>query len=195
MIALANEALARNVRVLFVELNPFIRDLPDSDNEHACDTRQTALRHWFKDWHFTLANDFHSAIGLNRLERRGDDDPPLLHERQKFTREEIKVMYPLVLHKPFCGRQFAQVVQAARRRGVTVVLIVPPHSAASEAIQGKARTAKLRLLASQTAADFGVPLFMPQSPWDNAEFYDLAHLNIKGRAHFQAELANWWRRR
>ncbi|MEP7222258.1 MAG: hypothetical protein ABI673_06275 [Novosphingobium sp.] len=194
-ITLAAGAVSSGARVVLIEVNPFIRDLPAIAAERTCDARQTGLRHWLKDTQFTLANDFHSAFGLSRMERRGDGDPPRLHEQQHFTADEIKVMYPLVLHQPYCGRELGRLVQATRAHGVTMVMLLPPHSAASEVVQGKRATAALRALASQTAAGYGLPLFAPQGPWDNAEFYDLAHLNVRGRAHFQAELAAWWRSR
>ncbi|MEP6867038.1 MAG: hypothetical protein ABJA20_00830 [Novosphingobium sp.] len=193
LIAMANQAVARKVSVLFIEVNPLIRDLPAVDDEHLCDMRQAGLRHWLKFAQFRIANDFHSGLGLKRIERRGDEDPEQLFDAQKITPEDIKRMYPQQLHDPYCRQDLDAMMRNARDNGVQVVMVLPPHSRAAEAVQSRAVVTGLRTRAGALAARYSVPLFAPQGPWDNAEFYDLAHMNIKGRAHFQAELAAWWR--
>lgn len=191
LLARVEQAIARQPAILFIEANPLLVDFANQTNQRPCDG-------WSHPARTSVAAQQRRVLDAAR-QLRGrppsgvyQGDPDDIAAAHAIDRDEVRRRYPLTIRAMCDEARLAALVTEARQKGTRIVLVLPPRSPDADALLGAAVTSDLRTRTEQLAERLGVEVFAPEGPWRNDEFTDLAHVNVRGRAHFLKDLRAWW---
>jgi hypothetical protein len=193
-LSLFDAALADRVDVVFLEINPLIREFRVTSPKNNCDGAAEVLRTQVLKVQQQVAYSFRRLVGLDVHERDGTGEPQDLDRDQVIYQRWLEDSYPLQLHRPSCLLRLEQLVARARAERTEVILVLPPRSRVAADYMPPGQSQHLADLATQLANELHVPIFAPPSPWSNAMYLDNSHFNLRGRQRFDAELRQWWAR-
>lgn len=191
LLARIEQAIARQPAVLFIEANPLLVDFANQTNQRPCDGWSHPARTHVAAEQKRVLDAFRRLRGQSPSGVY-EGDPDDIAAAHAIDRDEVRRRYPLTIRAMCDEARLAALVTQARRQGTRVVLVLPPRSPDADALLGVAVTSDLRSRTEQLATRLGVEVFAPEGPWRNDEFTDLAHVNVRGRAHFLKDLRAWW---
>ncbi|UOG91267.1 MAG: hypothetical protein L3K52_13810 [Candidatus Thiothrix sulfatifontis] len=191
VLRLLEKLLHQDVKLIFFETNPFVFDFAHKkDNSRQSSSLSIAVLMKQK------SQDL--ALKLNKLLGRGSshevmtaDDASRLANTFQVNLNEAK-KYPLYLRLPKHSEELYKLINSLKRKGVKVILIAPPRSMWSAQFIGDVATKNLGSFHQNLAKQLNLPLFQPDSFWENENFWDSAHMNSTGRQRFLQELKVWW---
>jgi hypothetical protein len=191
LLARIEQAIARQPAIIFVEANPLLADFANQTNQRPCDGWSYPART------YVAAQQKRVIDAFRRLRGRPptgayEGDPDDIAAAHAINRDEVRIRYPITIRALCDEARLKALVTQARKQGTRIVLVLPPRSPDADRLLGTALTEQLRNRTLQLAARLGVEVFAPDGPWTNDEFTDLAHVNLRGRAHFLKALRTWW---
>lgn len=190
-LSLAREAIEGGARLVFLEVNPFIRTFDTWPRKSSCNEWRATVSVSAKYQLRRLVYATRAILGYTTA-TEAEEQRFALVAPIKLDADAIADIYPFQFHEPYCRRQFGELVDFARQKDARIVMVLPPRSESGEGYLGKAQAQELKVRARRLSVDAGLPLFEPPGPWPDAEFADQAHMNPFGRAHFLRELRQWW---
>jgi hypothetical protein len=194
LLQLTGLALQGRASLLLLEANALLRDADAADTSCLRLGWLDALRAFIGQKQVELARSVRIAIGWVPVGHPAGETAGL-DTRRAITPEQVARNYPMRLRAPRCRSELDRLVDAARRQGKQLMLVLPPRSFTAQAAMGAAQAAELENGAARLAAELGMPLFHPARAWPDDAFVDYAHMNRTGRERFVRELRQWLQRR
>lgn len=188
ILALVSQALDAGARTIFVEANSLTFDF-------AHRRLPWVLRYAkaLTERSYELRRPIKWLLGYNVF--ASQDEPPVLDSDPVIKPEDLAAAYPLFLREPEHPLRLSKIAEEARRKGVEIVLIVPPRSETAANYMGKEAQEALQAHFEALVRKWGFSLFRTSPFWPDDYFLDHAHMNARGRARFLTEIAAWWRDR
>ncbi len=201
ILTVANQALAQNPQLLFLEANPFIRSFnPTVNRDPDCRSSLKQIKDGINNIINSVFSSAHDSalriMGRNRNTTRVEGlEPTELDLGKNQNSSPDTSQYPMHPRPVLCPEHLRKFLLAAKAKKKQVILVLPPRSSYGEKFAGLGSSRALDLQAKKMAATYRLELFSPTGPWPNALFIDSAHLNQRGRERFLLELQNWWHSR
>ena len=199
ILTVANQAMAQNPQLLFLEAYPFIRSFnTEVDRESGCSLPQqmkSVINNAVNSFFGSAQSSALIIMGKNVYTRGMRDEPTELQLGKHQNSSPSTSHYPLSPRPVACPEQLQKLLVTASSKNTQVVLLLPPRSMYAEKFAGLGSSRALDLQAKKMAQAYRLELFSPIGPWPNSLFVDSAHMNLKGRERFLRELQNWWHSR
>jgi hypothetical protein len=192
---LIEAALDDRTEVILIEINPLIRDFAKGGQVESCDGLQSVVRSNAWRERLKVAYSFRRWLGVSTSYREGNGESDDIDQQQVIDPLAMQEMYPLKLHFPSCRERLDRLIARAKRQRTEAVFFLAPRSEAALSFMPPKQNTEMETLARTLARQLDVPIFAPPGPWSNAFYKDNSHFNLQGRAHFDAELRQWWARR
>lgn len=191
LLARLEQAVAMRPALILVEANPLLVDFANQARQRPCDGWSYPARTWLAAQQKRVLDAYRRLRG-RPVSGVYEGDPDDVAAAQAIDPQEVRTRYPIAIRAMCDEARLVGMVAQARKQDTRIVLVLPPRSPAADRLLGAAVTSELRRRTELLAARLGVEVFAPDGPWPNDEFTDLAHVNLRGRAHFLKDLRAWW---
>lgn len=191
LLARLEQAIAMRPAIILVEANPLLVDFANRANQRPCDSWSYPARIYLAVQQKRVLDAYRRLRG-RAVSSVFEGDPDDVAATHVIDREVVRRLYPITIRAMCDEARLAALVAQARKQATRIILVLPPRSPDADRLLGAAVTSELRNRTLQLATRLGVEVFAPAGPWRNDEFTDLAHVNLRGRAHFLKDLRVWW---
>lgn len=187
---LLERLLKKDVKVIFLEANPFIFDFATYKN-NLNSTSSLFLTELLRQKSKEIAAKVNFLLKRGFLYETLTDEPRGLFDNFKGDINQRK-KYPLYLRPPKYIEKLEKIIKILKYKGIKLILIAPPRSMWSAQFIDDSSAKELELSYQRLAKRFDILLFQPDPFWSNENFVDSGHLNNFGRERFLKELKVWW---
>lgn len=189
LLTLLEAAIAERPREVLLEAAPFLADFA-FEQPRGCQVPAGNVRQALRSGQLAVVDRLRRLFG-QRTSLEGMREPRQLDRAQDIDPTVMATFYPLTIHAPCQEKRLARAVASARAQDIRVTLIVYPRSPYGRTRLGARQERELEEATRNMAARLGLGVLGPASGWSDAEFTDHAHLNVRGRARFMANLDVW----
>lgn len=175
------------VRLVLIELNPFIRDFRDE-----VEIKSPVFLEPIREYSLKFKNDLNLIrryqLSNKELQKSRFLVEPEIDHDTAFNWTNFLKLNPFQVRSPKQASRLSELLVIAKTRSVQVLFVLPPRSQVAADYLGKELLARLNKEAETFGEKFGVPVWNTGESWDNYLFVDHTHLNRKGREQFIAFL-------
>lgn len=191
LVARLEKAIAMRPALILVEATPLLVDFANQANQRPCDGWSYPARTYLAVQQKRVLDAYRQLRG-RPAHGVYEGDPDDIAAAHAIDSDEVRKRYPITIRALCDEARLTALVAQARQQATRIILVLPPRSPDADRLLGAAVPSELRNRTLQLATRLGVEVFAPDGPWPNDEFTDLAHVNLRGRAHFLEDLRAWW---